>query len=1098
MSLSNSRNKISKIIKSSSEKKEQSICVEKVSDKNDELNLKKIENSIPGFFLRHSKFSWMLFLMAFLMGIMSVFSIRVEFQPSIKFPMIIITTPYMGASPEDVESLVTEEIEDAIANIDDVKQYTSTSTQGMSMVRVEFFDGVDVVEKINEVKTELDKIKTDLPEDGDSFTVFDMDVNDKPIITLNVLGDSKYTQRDLYIFGETVQKSLEDLKEVSKVEIYGGQERAFEIKIDPQKLDIHKINISQVVSALKNYNINIPIGSLKIKDYYYSIRQEGKFNTISDIANIPIVQSPNRPAILIKDVASVIDGGKDMYSISKLGRKDEGIQTAITLAVYKKEGQSILTFSDNVLEKIENVEGLPSDVETFIVQNLSEYTREDLENLSNSGLMTLIVIFIVLLSVGFKEAIITTLSVPLSFAITFIVLNALGYSLNNVTLFSLILSLGLLVDTAIVVVEGCHEYVTKGYSGYKSALLSLKDFKSSLLAGTFTTVSAFFPMFFMGGKVGQFISIIPLTVTIVLITSLCVALTFNTLLASNILKPNKKKKVRKSIVVLIYKVFMKKILKNKSTRWIVFTFSLLAICISIFVVKPQLQTSFFPQEDEDYFSIKIEGPSNIELDYMIEATEKVEDILLKNEFVESFSVDIGGSSSGNTHNSFFTVSMITDRKDLNGKQVHIIDVVNMMDKDLSGITGVKINVEKPNMGPPVSHPISFYLIGNDFEELELNAKELVRKIENIEGVHNPDTDIRYGAGEFTFNIDREEALKKGFLPVQIAQDLRTIINGNIATTVRVDGQEVDVVVKVEDDEINSISDLENIVLTSKTGVKFKVRDIAEVHLGTSLTGISHRDGKKVVEVYSFIKGKNERGESLTSDAILKNIMKVISVECLPKELREKPTNKALVSDFEDRILDYRFENHLNEICISDSIEVQFGGDKDEMSESMGSLLNAVIFGLMGILAILVLQFNSFRQPLIVLYTIPLSLIGVFPGLLLVGVTLSIPTWIGVAALTGIVVNDAIILVTRINQKISSCKGSIVDCLVSASVSRWKPIMITTITTAVGIFPLVFIGEFYACLGWAIIFGLLAASVLTVVVIPVLYVMSMPKKYKERL
>ncbi|MDD4352403.1 MAG: efflux RND transporter permease subunit [Candidatus Gracilibacteria bacterium] len=1055
-----------------------------------EYGLEKVKNSIPGFFLRNAKFSWIVYTGVVLLGISSLTVIPIELQPEISFPSAIVNVIYPGAAPEYVEELVTTKIEDAVENLDEVDEYTSTAGNGFSSTFIQFEESADATEKVNELKTEIDKIKGDLPDGAEDPNVTEFDVTGEPILIVNVLGEN-YSQKELRDIADILKDKISAVAGISKVTVSGGHERAFNIVVDLRKLEHFGLNMSDLASALSLNNMNLPIGNLDIGEFYYAVTQEGEYENMADILTSPITLRSGQ-IIQVRDVAKVEDSVEETYGASYFGRPQAGILESVSLSIYKKSGGNIIEAANGAKDLIEEASQngtIPADIETTVSLDYSKFISDDISNLSQSGLMTLVVVFLVLLFVGYKEAIISAISVPISFLATFAVLNVMGYTLNNITLFSLILALGLLVDTSIVVVEGCHHYVTKGYSGYKAALLALRDYKASVISGTLTTVAAFAPMMFMKGIVGQFIRVVPLTVSLVLISALFIALTFNTLLASKILKPSpeKKRKERsKCGMYCLYKKFLEQALLKKSLRWSFLAGIIGLFIISLFVIAPRMQVEFFPQSDLDFFSISIEAPQDVSLEITLEAAQKVEEILLEIPDIESFTMNVGAASFGSTHTAS---SFVTLKEERELTQNEIAEIVK---GKVQEITGVKVVVEQANMGPPVARPINIRLLGNDFLQLEQVSRQIVEEIKDIPGVSDPDTDVRYGAGEFTIRVDKEKAIKKGLAAIQVAQNLRYALHGSEATTIRREGEEISLILKAQDDQVETVSDIKKIAIINPMGEKVRVRDIAEVQFDASVSELNHRDGRKIVETYSYVTGQNEQGKDFTAAEVLSAIQEQLETICLPSELQDRN-----IQNWQQQADNYKRENKLGQYCVNEEITVEFGGEEEMSAESFDSLGQAVIIGIILIIAILVFQFNSYIQPAIVMTAIPLGLIGVFPGLWLLGINLSFPSFIGIASLSGIAVNDAIILVSKMNQNRQEGKP-LMESIVNAGIARWKPILITTTTTAIGLFPLVFVDIFYAAISWAIIFGIYTATLLSMFVIPMLYYMTLPRKIKKTL
>ncbi|PIR04079.1 MAG: hypothetical protein COV59_02755 [Candidatus Magasanikbacteria bacterium CG11_big_fil_rev_8_21_14_0_20_39_34] len=1035
------------------------------------------------FFLENYQFTYVLLLSIVVLGIISIVTLPKESSPEIEVPIGIITTPYPGANAEDVEELVTNPIEDRLSGLEDLDTFSSVSKNGISSITVQFNIDSDPDKKIADLKEKVDEAKVDLPEDAEDPIVKQISVTDDSILTFALSGP--YDANQLKDYAEDLKDEIEQVSGVNKVNIIGGQDREFQVIVNKAKLDSFGASIQDVTNSVRASNSDIPAGIVQSGSSNYTVRFAGRVKDINDLKSVPIKQA-NGTAILLSDVGEVVDGYSRASTLSRLSIDGGEPRPSITILVFKNPGGNIIKTVKAVEEKIQSAKGriFPENVEMATILNNADRIKLDLTNLTRSGIQTIIIIFLLLyFFLGFKEAVLAGLSIPLTFFIGFFILSGLGYTLNFLTLFSLILSLGVLVDSAIVITEGIYVYLQKGMDAKKASRYAIREFKLPLITGILTTVFAFLPMMLSSGIIGKFIETIPITVTSVLFASLFVALGLVTTLASRFLRndedhPAHVPKEHKGKIAQIFakaksiqsnkktkiehlynwyastlNVFLNSAKKRKQLKWAL----ILGFFMSVALVPLHLvQVNMFPSSDFEIFYVDFEKPVGTPLLTTSGSILDIEKILEQDKRIASFVVNVGSGSGdgsvsqttelGSTHLGHFIVKLKDERKEKS------YDIVDSFDEMLKNYPSAKIRVWQQSGGPPSAAPVEVSITGESLDTLDDVAREFESLIKTIPNTKNVQTNVEDSPGEFVLGIDRIKAQLYGVSTVQIAQTLHNAISGTKATVVRKDGKDIDVLVKYDFSNGSESDPTQNLISLDAIGAltiatpqgDIPLMNFTSSHLEANRSEIPHKDGERIAKVSSETTG------GVPAQAIFQEI-----------------------------------EKNMSSIEIPDGYTVTLGGEREDINESFSDMFRAMFLAIFLIAALLVWQFKSFRQPLFILTTIPLSLIGVLPGLFLMGFPLSFPGVIGVVALAGIVVNNAIILIDRINQNRNEGMSKL-DAVREAAKTRLQPILLTTITTIAGIFPLVFTNDMWGPLAYSIIFGLLFSTVSSLLVIPLLY------------
>jgi multidrug efflux pump len=1077
-----------------------------------------------------------------------------ELFPDIVIPTVMVQTLYPGNPPLDIENLITRELEKEIESVDGIKKMTSLSSQDVSNIFVEFNTDVNIKDALQEVKDAVDKAKKELPDNLlEDPMVTDIDFSEFPIININLSGD--YSVNELKNYAEYLEEEIEAFTEISKVEITGITEREIKINVDQHKLDAFKLAFSDIESAVKNENVSMSGGELKTGKTSRSVRIAGEFTNTKEIENI-IVKHEDNDIVYLRDVADVIYSFEDPTSYARLNH-----QPVVSVQVIKKGGENLLEATDKIFRLIEQSQknkSLPENLKITLTNDQSEQIKLQLSNLENSMIMGIIFVVLVLyFFLGTRNALFVGIAIPLSMFISFMVMGLLGFKINMIVLFALILALGMLVDNAIVVVENIYRYVDKGASLHEAARLGVGEIAMPIISSTATTLAAFFPLIFWDSIMGEFMKYLPMTLIIVLLSSLFTALVIIPVVSARFFKkddPNRKPNVKRELIIagallavaaifhltgltalgnililfaligLAHLTFLDRfarwfqntllvwienaylrtlrftLRKNNALFALIGTFLLMIITMTLyFGSNPKVE--FFPSGDPKYVNVSAELPLGTEInatDSVVRIIENhVYELLEPNKHIlKSVLTNIGSGAvgendgftgrGGGPNKGLITITFL-DYQDREGISTEKI-MKHLSDELLGVYPGVLLTVEKQNEGPPVGKPINLEISGKEFDKLLALSDSIIGHINEarIPGIEGLQIDLDVGKPELNVTINRDKARRFGLSTAQIANTIRTALFGSEISNYKVGEDEYPIQLRMKDEYRYNLASLLNQRVTFRDQASGKILQVpisavAEVSLSSTYGSVTRKDRNRMITVYSnVITGYN-------ANEINEQLKQLMAGFNLPEG--------------------YRYE---------------FTGEQEEQAESMAFLIRAMLIAVSIILLILVGQFNSVAKPLIILASVLFSTIGVFGGLGTFSMDfVVIMTGVGIVSLAGVVVNNAIVLIDYItllkrDKKLEMgldpdgdlpMKES-VACLVEAGKTRLRPVLLTAITTILGLIPLAaglnidFIGlfqrfdpdiyfggdnaMFWGPISWTIIFGLSFATFLTLVIVPAMY------------
>jgi len=1087
-------------------------------------------------------------------GFFSYKSLPMELFPDIYIPTVMVQTVYPGNPPIDIENLITRPIEKELESIRGIKKITSNSLQDASVIFVEFNTGKEINEALQEVRDAVDKSKSELPNDLlEDPLISDIDFSEFPIININLSGD--YSINELKSFAEYLEDEIEGVSEISKVEISGLNEREVKINVDPHKLESFELSFDDIENAVASENISMSGGDIRMGGSRRTLRVLGEFNSIAEIENI-VVKNENQDIVYLRDIADVIYGFEDPDSYARLDKKN-----VVTLQVVKKGGENLLLATKQISEIIEHaqqVDILPASLSITITNDQSDMIKKQLSNLENSIIMGILFVLLVLyFFLGIRNALFVGLAIPTSMFMSFLILGLMGSTINMIVLFSLILALGMLVDNAIVVVENIFRFIDRGYSKFEAAKKAVGEIAMPIISSTATTLAAFFPLIFWDSMMGEFMKYLPITLIIVLTSSLFVALVIIPVISATFIRysdQNPPPKIKRSLkiagilgglailfyigkantlanllaiftiigllnIIIFYRIstwfqevflvwlentylkILTFVLKKRNPQYFVLgTFGLLIITF-IFYFSSDPEVEFFPIADPDYINIIAELPIGTDIDVTDELMKNMEDDIYRlvgedRGLLKSLVTIVGkgavgenegfSGKSGGPNRGLATVTFI-DYEFRGG--VSTSDFLKIFaDSLINKYPGIDVTVDRSSMGPPAGKPINLEVSGKEFEQLLGLSDSIMHFINSshVEGIEGLKIDLDVGKPEIIVRIDRDKARMFGLSTFQIASTLRTALFGKEISDFKIGEDEYPIQLRLKENYRYDLSSLLNQSITFRSASTGKITQVpisavADIEYSTTYGSVMRKDLKRVITIWS-------------------NVIEGYNATKINDELR------TLMADYK----------------LPEGYKYEFTGEQQEQEEASAFLARAMLIAVSIMLIILVSQFNSIVKPGIILFSVVLSTIGVFGGLGAFKMDfVVIMTGIGIVSLAGVVVNNAIVLIDYINLIKMRKRNELglgtganlpidvsVTCIVEAGKTRLRPVLLTAITTILGLIPLasglnidfagmlsrfepnIYFGgtnaAFWGPMSWTIIFGLTFATFLTLIIVPSMY------------
>ncbi len=1134
-----------------------------------------------------------------LLGATSYMSLPREAAPDIPIPYIMVTTTYEGVSPEDIETSITMKIEKELNGIRGVEEITSSSAEGMSLISVEFEPDVPSEVALQRVRDRVDLAKGELPQEAEEPVITEINFAEFPIMLISLSGDVSPVQ--LKEIADDVQDALEATSGVLKVEMAGDLEREVRLEFDPDRLAEYNLTIPEILALIPSENVNISAGGLETTGTKFNVRIPAEFVTPEDVDDLMLTSRDGRP-IYLADVARVRYTFKDRTSYSRLNGSD-----TITLSVSKRVGSNAVEISERIKAVVaEAQKRVPSAVKFDITYDMSKMIRNMVADLENNIASALILVTAVLvLFLGWRPSTIVAMIIPLSMLITFFLVQALGYTLNMIVLFSLILVLGMLVDNAIVIVENIYRHLELGYNRIDAAILGAREVAWPVTTSTFTTVCAFLPMMFWPGVMGDFMKYLPITLTLGLLASLFVGLVFNPVICSVWAGKARKPRQRDHWFTRGYRRLQELGLYNPGLT-LFLAFCLLA-ALALLYGKIGKGTEFFPEGDPERAVIDIRAPQGTNIRETDRIARQIEKRLAPFErWLEHVITNVGSAggasmsltaSAGGSHLAGVTLVFY----DFAERERPSNEVIAEIREAIADIPGAEIKVEKEEEGPPTGAPVTVRITGEDFGTLEELSERAKRLIASVPNVVNLRSDFEAARPELAFTVDRRVAMLLGVNTATVGNFLKMAVFGSKVGTYREYNDEYDITVRLPVEDRRKIDDLYRLQVPNAAGEAIPLSSLGTFTYQGGFGTINRVDQKRVVTLTADAEGR--LGSEVLADVQRRlaplgdprlTPSDVLNWDALQDSLKRGPmqasspagriwdvltvrngsfwsktpiSEEDLASLLSAQTLDSEQKNRLlgllnialtkSELYRQDAFpdpnlspeaaamlergpenllphevlflnrellrsawpdliapnvrvalpvgyEIGYAGEKEEQDKAQAFLSKAFAIALLLVVMVLVIQFNSLMVPFIIMTTVVLSLIGALVGLLVCGLPFGIiMTGIGVISLAGVVVNNAIVLLAYTRQ-LQSEGMDLIEAASKAGVTRLRPVLLTAATTIIGLIPMaVGISYDFHTFSWAtksestqwwrnmavvVIFGLGFATILTLVVVPSLYVM----------
>ncbi|MCF7920436.1 MAG: efflux RND transporter permease subunit [Candidatus Cloacimonetes bacterium] len=1024
--------------------------------------------SIARFSVNNTVLVNMIMWIVFIAGLFSLVMIPKEEMPAVDFGTIVIIVAYPGVSPAEIETMIINKIEEEISDVDNIDFISSNAQEGQAVVALQFLPDADIDKAWNDLNAELDKVN-DLPEDA--FDPFVLRINMRevaPICDLSLGGE--FSGNSMREIAENLKESILELDHISKVEVFGTREREIWVEADVDLLDEHGLTLNDIINAINARNFNMPGGTAKSGTTELLVRTMGEFNSTQELASLPLEGSSKEGILRLSQVAVIKDTLAEMSVISKLNQED-----AVSLTIYKKTEGNVINVIKDIKKCVKDFSASVSGLKIELRNDVSIEVKDSMKVLGKSALMGIMLVFICLLIfLGWRNALMAAWGIPFSFFLTFFLMNYFGMTINNLSLFALVLVLGMVVDDAIVVIENIHRYMEKGMNRREAAIKGTTEIMWPVISAVLTTAAAFLPMLIMQGMMGKFMRVFPLVVSIALFASLFESLV---ILPSHMAEfarlpkeaKHKGKKLHSGILDLYEKVLIT-ILRHR-VRSVVIVILIMIASLAL-LASGAIRFEFFPSNlpSTIMFQPKLAVGTHLEENERI--ISRIEDFIKtmpEGVDIDAMITRIGMMTEGydwdtKTHNSEIVLDLV-DRKDMQYDHEKIKNAIRQfVDNNIPEIVSYKF--AEPNDGPPTGKDVEIRVKGDDLKKLESIGNQIIEELSGIEGVVDVNHDFKPGKEEFRIVPDPDKMILYGVNNAMVASVIRTACYGMEVSKFRGNGgEEYDLIVRVKHDYIKDVENLKNLKIKNFRGELITLKDVAEFQMEPGLATIRHWDAKRAITI------------TANTSNYLKN---GISRKRSPGEVNEilfgsqlKGT-KGSFSNFTQRYPGYLIES---------------GGVMEEQRKSYSSLYLAFLIALLVIFTILAAQFKSYVQPLIVMTTVPFAFIGVIFGLWVTRLPFSLTTLTAFVALAGVVVNDSLVLVDFVNRLRDEGMDRW-NSLIQAGKTRIRPIFLTTVTTVSGLMPMIF-STSKASADWkpmavSISFGLVFATMLTLLVIPCIY------------
>jgi HAE1 family hydrophobic/amphiphilic exporter-1 len=1004
----------------------------------------------------------MLAMILVVLGSIAFTKLGLDFFPDLEFPTVSVITTYGGASSEDIENTITRPLEQIVGTVNRVKKVNSTTSEGVSLIMIEFEWGTNLDFAAQDVRDQIGLYENYLPEEATDPLVVKFNLSQFPIIFGGITSNMPPSELKNLIEDEVAPR-LERIDGVASVQVWAADVREILVDVDKAALESRSLSMDQILMALRMENINLPAGHIVERHTDFLVRTLGEFKTIADIKNTIIGATITGQPIYLKDVAEVKDTLKETRFMARI----QGTQGVIYVINKRSGANTVITAKAVNKELAEIQKMLPSDIQFYPWMNQSEMiqmvTRRTGNNALVGGILAIFFIFVFLRN--WRPTITIALAIPLSIIATFIALYVAGYTLNLLTIGGLALGVGMLVDNSVVVIENIFRHMEEGEDKKKAAKKGAAEVGMAITASTLTTIAVFFPMIFAQGITGKMTQALALSIAFSLIASLFVALTIVPMVASTLFKANNRsghslsvKKPRSREFGKMrdfYRSWLHKALRRRG--WVLL--GTLGLLLMSFGLIPMIGTEFMPAQDQDMIILQVKMPVGTSLEETDRVVTMVEDVLASIPEVESISAQAGsqaeenpsdaagGFSTTGTHEGLLWVGLV-DQEMRDHSDIEVLEEIRTKLPRMRGVKFEALDMSQMMMGGSAA-PIDIKIFGADLDVLKGIGDNIVDRIQDVEGLRDVTHSLTEAKPEYHITVNRDQASRMGLMVSQVATAVQTASLGQVATRFREGSDEIDIRVRFNKKYRDSIDDIRNIPIQTAANRTVRLDQVATISQGEGPIQITRENQSREISVTANIAGRD-----------LGSIVADIKTRIAPVERGLPP-----------------------------GYFVEVGGQYEDMMEAIKIMAGAFALATLLVYMIMASQFESFKHPLIIMFTIPLGIIGVILALAVSGKTLSLPAMIGFVMLAGIAVNNGIVMVDYINQ-LKRRGIAKKEAILQACSVRLRPVLITALTTILGMLPMALSvsqgAEMRAPMAITVVGGLVATTFLTLFIIPIIY------------
>lgn len=1017
----------------------------------------------------------MMMFIVVLLGGVSMSKMKLALMPNIELPYAVIMTTYNNAGPEEVENLVTEPIESAISNVENIKNVMSSSSEGVSAIQVEFNYGTDMDKAVSNLRDRVSMVESAMPDEASDSTIMKISMDSMPIANI-VVSSENMDAFELNTFAKnSVKDRIERQKGVASADITGGSEKEILIEVNQEKVEGLGLDINTISQVLMSENTNMAGGTIDYGKKSITISSKLKMRSIEDIKKTPIMLNSG-VAMQLQDIAKITEQEKESTSISRFNGKN-----GITLSVTKASDGNTVTAVRAIKKEVEKIKRDNPNVNIEVINETGTQIEKSVKNvvvnIFTSAFLSIIILFVFLKNIGLTGVI--AVSMPLSIIGTFVLLYFSGTTLNMVSLGGLSIGVGMLVDNSIVVLENIYRYrTTLKYDKVRGTYLGAKEVISAIIASTLTTIVVFIPFVFAEGLVLQMMKDLALSVVFSLVMSLVVAMTVVPMLAGNYVENvhrnrSRHLKILNSLLDLFDKGLKKLInLYDKILHFVVkrkkrVIFFAIGLSLASLLLLPMIGMEFMPSSDEGTISITLETPKGTKLEEVSKESADFEKYLEQIEEVDTISARMLGNSGGlasiitggGSEKSIITVNLVSK----NNRTRTTSDIVEQIRTDAQKMAGIKVSVAEQQSamgGGSSSSDIEIELKGDDLEQLNKISTEMVRQISQIQGTREVQTSIKDTNNQIAIALDKDKIRSFGLSGMQVATQIRNSISGLKSTTLKSDGHEMDVRIIYPKEDTSNLQNLENIKIRTAKGIYVPLASMIKMSISEVPTDITRLNQTRYVSITSDVYGRDLASVSNDITSLIK------------------------------------------QMNLPDGYSATLGGQTEMMNEAMSSLMLVIILAVILVYMVMAAQFESLINPFIIMFSIPLAFTGSWILLFLFDTPVSVMALIGILVLVGIVVNNGIVLIEYIDILRYRDGYNAVDAVLKACPTRLRPILMTATTTILGQIPLIISNgenaEMIRGMGLVIAGGLTTSTLLTLIVIPLLYLVfdSISEKFRK--